>query len=878
MAEGATAERGALRRVRFAATKFRPTTLPTTLLTRSVLHDRLTEGAGKRLTVVVGAAGAGKSVLLSSWAAARPPGATSWLSCDRADAEPIRFWTGFIESLRMMAPGFGTDAADLLAMDRAMSANITASIVSDAAMLPAGSAIIVDDFQCAAAAVSGEMTDLAERWPAETAQLVLASRYDPPLRLHRLRMAGELCELRERDLYLSLAESRDLLANFGVQLSAGELALLHQRSEGWTAALQMVGLSLRGGTDSVRIARALDLRSHAIAEYFVSEVLEQQPPEVAQFMLQTAVFGVLTAGACAAVTGRQDAAALLHSIDAANLFLVALDDEHTSFRYHHLAQQLLRAELYNRDPVREQALQLRAGEWFESTGETRRAAHHFLAAQQVDRALALLQDQVVTDFLHAAVLPIGLDLNMVKAPLVAGNPDRLLALATDLLLSGEVARGGEYLDLLEGAKPPIPAGSRLAARVAVMRSFRYAQTGQLNKAVDEALAARAIQERAQLTDGWNATVPLILLRVYNCLEDFQAIEQEAAAALAIPELTEPARLVLVPGAQALAWLESGCLADAARAAMAAEAAARRLGFGQHFFAVDYLRVLGGLALERRDLDTAEQFAEQTLSITEQRRPLFEFMALLDRAEIWAARGQVRDALASIEAARQVLAEPSPLLVTRADELEAVLRISLGDQHSATELASELPAARRALLLARIALACGDHGAAQEHLRSQSTAALTPRRALMRQLLLAAAAIARGDPAAASIVGAALQTARQGGFLNTVVMAAPQVTSYLVGHATQIRLDPFTEQLISAALEVRATRAHASRPGRMLIAPLTAAELRILKLLPTCTYLQMAATLYISRNTVKTRLRAIYQKLGVTSRSEAIERAVELRLL
>jgi len=411
-----------------------------------------------------------------------------------------------------------------------------------------------------------------------------------------------------------------------------------------------------------------------------------------------------------------------------------------------------------------------------------------------------------------------------------------------------------------------------------MRSFRYAQIGQLTEAVGEALAARAIQERAQLTDGWSAIVPLILLRVYNGLEDFQAVEHEAAAALAMPELPESASLVLVPGARALAWLESGCLADAAGAAMAAEAAARRLGFSRHFFAVDYLRVLGGLALERRDLDTAEQFAEQTLSITERRRPLFEFMALLDRAEIWAACGQVRDALASVEAARQVLAEPSPVLVTRADELEAVLRISLGDRHSATELASELPAARRALLLARVALACGDHDAAQEHLRSQSTAELTPRRALMRQLLLAAAAIARGDPAAASIVGGALQTARQGGFLNTVVMAAPQVTSYLVGQATQMRRDPFTEQLIGAALEVRATRPDDSRPGRMLIAPLTAAELRVLKLLPTCTYLQMATTLYISRNTVKSSLRSIYQKLGVTSRSEAIERAVDLRLL
>ena len=219
-----------------------------------------------------------------------------------------------------------------------------------------------------------------------------------------------------------------------------------------------------------------------------------------------------------------------------------------------------------------------------------------------------------------------------------------------------------------------------------------------------------------------------------------------------------------------------------------------------------------------------------------------------------------------------------MLLARADELEALLRLSLGDLRSAGELASRLPPARCGLLLARIALASGDHHAAQKHLQAAPLADLTPRRALVRQILLAAAAIDRSDPAAPAIVAGVLGVARREGFLNTVVTTAPELTSYLVEHTTQVRPDPFTERLIAAALQVRAAQPDAHLSGRGLADPLTAGELRVLELLPTSTYLQIAAALYISYNTVKTHLRSIYQKLGVTSRSQAIERAVDLRLL
>ena len=254
--------------------KFRPPTLPDTLVPRPALHDKLTAGGDCRLTDVVGSAGSGKTVLLADWAMSRPAGHTCWMSCDGADDDPVRFWAGFIEASRAIEPSFGGDAFDLLTMDGRMSGDVAASIANDAAKLPTGSAIVVDDFHMAAPTVANGMTELIECWPAwKNVQLVLASRFDPPLRLHRMRLTGELCEVRDRDMYFSLDDCRALLANFGVKLCDADLALLHQRSEGWPAALQMATLSLRSAPDPVSATQALQVRNHAIADYFVDEAL-----------------------------------------------------------------------------------------------------------------------------------------------------------------------------------------------------------------------------------------------------------------------------------------------------------------------------------------------------------------------------------------------------------------------------------------------------------------------------------------------------------------------------------------------------------------------------------------------------------------------------
>ena len=356
------------------------------------------------------------------------------------------------------------------------------------------------------------------------------------------------------------------------------------------------------------------------------------------------------------------------------------------------------------------------------------------------------------------------------------------------------------------------------------------------------------------------------------------MEREAAAALAQPELPEPARLILVPSARALAWFLAGRLTDAAEAATAAKWAARRLGFDRHFFAVDYLRVLAGLALERRDLNAAERLAERAVAITEAGRPIFEFLTLLDRARIWAARSQVREALTTVAAARRALAEPSAALRAQADELEAQIRLTLGDTRAAAELAAGV--ARRS---PRPAAGPDRTGGGQPSGRAR-----TPPAADAGQPDNPGPA-GPADPAGGGGHRARRSHRRRHRGWRGAASPPGGVHQHTGQHGTPGDRIPGRARDPDAVRPIPGTGDHrgarrAGRPAEPRRVP--PADRRTTdrgraahpELLPTSTYLQIAATLYISRNTVKTQLRSIYQKLGVASRSEAIERAVDLRLL
>jgi LuxR family transcriptional regulator, maltose regulon positive regulatory protein len=255
---------------RFPSSKFRAPQPVPGLVRRSRLLDQLNLGEQVRLALVVGPAGAGKTMLLADWLAARPERPSAWLSCDAADADPVRFVAALIEAARhgFGQPQLGEDARQLMSLDGEVSADAVAALADDLEAPDGPRVLVIDDFQLAGAASADALRWLVEYHPPSL-QLVVASRVDPPLRVHRMRAHQELVELRDADLSFSMEETRSLLAGLGVRLDEPELALVHSRSEGWVAGLQMAALSIQSSPDPATAAGRVRLHRHTVADYFL---------------------------------------------------------------------------------------------------------------------------------------------------------------------------------------------------------------------------------------------------------------------------------------------------------------------------------------------------------------------------------------------------------------------------------------------------------------------------------------------------------------------------------------------------------------------------------------------------------------------------------
>jgi len=862
---------------RFPSSKFRAPKLMPGLVRRPRLLDRLDRGDQVRLALVVGPAGAGKTMLLADWLAACPERPSAWLSCDAADADPLRFVAAIIEAARygFGEPSIGEDARQLIRLDGEVSADAVAALADDLDVPDRVRVLVIDDFQLAGAASADTLRWLVEYHPPSL-QLVVASRVDPPLRVHRMRAHQVLVELRDADLAFSADETRNLLAGFGVRLDEPELALVHQRSEGWAAGLQMAALSIQGSPDQATAAGRVRLHRHTVADYFLEEVLSHQPAEVAEFMLATSVLDELSVPACTALCG-QGSAKMLELLHGAHMFVVIVDDEARTYRYHHLIREVLQTELHARDPAREKRMHEAAAQYFIGAGQIGAAARHLLAAGEQAAAFSLLSEGVVRDVLTNPTVGSALDVDEIRPEVFAGAPEFLLPLAAELLWRGAFERGSRAVALARKCRIDPGRQPELAVRLALVNMLHCTFIGQFEEAVAHRERARPFEAEADGVSDWVVTLDTLAMYCHTYLGHFSQARQ-LADALVSAQVSDPLTEVLCPGVISQAAFIEGVLEEAGGLAASTLAAARRLHFDRHYFAFHALRTTALLALERHDLAGAAEPVERALEIVSGARPVFNYLAQLDRARIWAAGGNYDEALASLPAARSALKSGHSVLLAEADELEARIRLGLGDHGGAAGVIERLPADRRIVMSAIIALAAGNPGQAAHALTGAPAEGVTIRSDLELRLLRASIAISQSSPQAPALVRQALAVAVRYGFAQTVVDTAPQLVEHVI---TEPHLYPRTRQLtelITAALKARKRAAPAPRQGKLLD-PLTTAEIRVLeKLSGRLTYTEIAADLHLSLNTVKTHLRHAYMKLGVTSRSSAIKRATSLGIL
>jgi LuxR family transcriptional regulator, maltose regulon positive regulatory protein len=862
---------------RFPSSKFRAPKAGPRLVRRPRLLERLDRGDQARFTLVVGPAGAGKTMLLADWLASRPERKSAWLNCDAADADPVRFVGAIIEAARygFGRPSIGEDARQLIGLDGEVSADAIAALTDDLDVPDEVQVLVIDDFHLAGAASADTLRWLVE-YHSPSLQLVVASRVDPPLRVPRMRAHEELVDLRDGDLAFSVEEARSLLAGFSVRLDEPDLALVHRRSEGWAAGLQMAAISIHGSPDPASAAGRVQLHRHTVADYFLEEVLSHQRPEVAEFMLAISVLEELSVPACTALCG-PGSAKMLELLYGTHMFVTIVDDQARTYRYHHLIREVLQTELHARYPAREKQLHEAAARYLIEAGQTGAAARHLLADGEQAAAVSLLNEGVVRDVLTNPAVSSALDLDEIRPELFADAPEFVVPLAAELLWRGAFERGSRALAVAQQCRIDPGRQPELAVRLALVNMLHCTFIGQFDEALAHREQARPFETIADGVGDWVVTLDTLAMYCHTYLGQFNQARL-LANALASAQVSSALTEVLCPGVISQAAFIEGALEEAGALAADTLAAARRLGFDRHFFNFHALRTTALLALERGDLVTAAEPVERALAMVGGARPSFNYLAQVDRARIWAAAGNLDEALTSLPAARSALKSGHSVLLAEADELEVRLRLGLGDHKGAAGAIERLPEQRRIVMSAIIALAAGNPDEAARALSSAPPEGATIRSDLELRLLRASVAISRSSPQAPPLVRDTLTVAGRHGFVQTVVDTAPQLVEHVISEPD---LYPRTKQvtaLITAGLTARRHVAPASRAGK-LPDPLTTAEIRVLeKLAEGLTYTEMASELYLSLNTVKTHLRHAYMKLGATSRSSAVKRATSLGIL
>jgi LuxR family maltose regulon positive regulatory protein len=412
-------------------------------------------GGPARVTLVSAPAGSGKTVLLRSWVShAGLAERAAWVTAGRDERDPQRFWLSVLGALHGTAAGSALVQGVSAAPDLDGWA-LVERLLKDLAPLGDPVWLVIDDVhELGATEALRQLQLLVMRAPPEL-RFVLATRHDLRLGLHRLRLQGELAEIRGRDLRFSLADARALFAASGVELPESAVVLLHERTEGWASGLRLAALSLAGHPDPARFAAEFSGSERTVAKYLVAEVLDRQSEPVRRLLLRTSILERVNGELADLLTGGDGGERVLQDLEQANAFVVSLDASRSWFRYHQMFAELLQLELRRTAQGEVTALHHAAVGWFAGHGYPVEAIRHAQAAQGWGLAAGLLAD-------YWPGLQLGGQAGAVR-DLLAGFPAATRAADAELatLSAGEELASGS----LEDAQRHLEEGLLLARRI-----------------------------------------------------------------------------------------------------------------------------------------------------------------------------------------------------------------------------------------------------------------------------------------------------------------------------------------------------------------------------------------------------------------------------
>lgn len=883
------------------ATKFHTPTFTTKFISRPRLIEQINAGVNCKLTLISAPAGFGKSTLLGEYVT-KSNIEVAWISLDRGDNDPIRFLIYFINAIKIIKPHFGEEILDTLQSQQNTKQEFLLSEIINQIVLniPGPFVMVMDDYHFITdPEIQKMLSFLVENQPQQM-HLVISTRSDPPWPLARLRVRGEMNEIRAQDLRFRNQEiSQFLIEMMCLNLKSDEIRLLEARTEGWIAGLQMAAISMQSQENITGFIQSFTGSHRFILDFLVEEVLDQQPLGLREFLLKTSILKRLAGDLCNFVLNIENSQSILLEIEHLNLFLIPLDDQRIWYRYHHLFADLLLHRLKQDHPDVEKQLNLRASTWFSNHGFISDAIEHALACKDYDAAAEIVEQNVVALKDHGELSVVLRWLDEFPEHRLHSRPWLCIAKAWALAYIGNSNETKILLEKAENTLSNNPSDiGHIQGHISAISCYLKLFDGEFAGCIEDGYQALRYLPETDIQTRISVTTTLAsALRVtgeiktaYNLLLDIIEISQKSAA-------TQTS--VRLKCALAITQVDLGYLQDAIETLESAIAIATRVGIDGRIKVMPvaghaYVR-LGLVLYSMNKLDSALQHVKlgvdlcnrwgQANSIWESHMILTLILKAVGNNDEYQKALTETETIANKISSKYIMDGTAALMAELwLDEgnLDAVLDwveksgFKKNDNFQLHEVELyktyvlvllKQGKVQDALIVLGKMLEISERFNIVEHI-------------IKTYILEALAYHMLGDEdRAINFLERAIRLGHSSGHIRNFIDLCEPIVHLLKKLVSQGIALEFTNQIIREIQNQQTRNSAATQPIGTLIDALSEREQQVLQLLVTDMKTpEIANELIISVSTVRSHIKSIYSKLGAHSRYEAITKAQALKLI